>query len=159
MNEKLEKFMEKKSGSGDYKVGRGVRVEGTGIAEEEGQDHRETVWKYPGSGMGNILPIFTFQINIFFFAHNKAYYKSHIKKPLQFNIPSKKQCIPSTKGWKSNHYTILGIGTPQILCLFYWALSSPPTEHNMTPLSYHLIISFFLFKTIRPDRVQVQQFK
>lgn len=42
MNEKLEKFMEKKSGSGDYKVGHGVRVEGTGIAEEEGQDHKET---------------------------------------------------------------------------------------------------------------------
>lgn len=43
MNEKLEKFMGKKSGSGDYKVGLGVRVESTGIAEEEGQDHRETV--------------------------------------------------------------------------------------------------------------------
>lgn len=156
MNEKLEKFMEKKSGSGDYKVGRRVRVEGTGIAEKEGQD-RETE-NTQGLEWGTSCHIYLPDKHIFF-AHNKAYYKSHIKKPLQFNIPSKKQCIPSTKGWKSNHYTILGIGTPQILCLFYWALSSPPTEHNMTPLSYHLIISFFLFKTIRPDRVQVLQFK
>lgn len=45
MNEKLEKFMEKKSGLGDYKVGRGVRFEGTGITEKEAKHHMDRLFE------------------------------------------------------------------------------------------------------------------
>ena len=143
MNEKLEKFMEKKSGSGDYKVGRGVRVEGTGIAEEEGQDHRETVWKYPGSGMGNILPIFTFQINIFFLHTTKLIIKATLKNLYNSTFLPRNNAFPAQKD--GNLITIL-----------FWALGHLKSYASSTglclllPLSTtwhpcHIISSFLSF--------------
>ena len=37
--------MEKKSGLGDYKVGRGVRFEGTGITEKEAKHHMDRLFE------------------------------------------------------------------------------------------------------------------
>ena len=56
VNEKLEKFMEKKSGLGDYKVGRGVRFEDTGITEKEAKDMERLFESIQGLEWGTSFP-------------------------------------------------------------------------------------------------------